>query len=352
MTASLVVAAISAEATLLASRRLGPLLRGSRCGEAVRESLRELTLRSAGALCARRKTSLLGFTSLLEAAARESGRAQLGLEMAAVELPHDASIMSELLKHAPTVGQALEDLARFFALIQTGTTVALARERGLARFVYGIADPSIADCLQDAAYTLGKICRSLQAATGQTCAPERVTLALRAPASAQALQAYPRFFRAPVIFGAQSTALCFPESLLALPIRSADAARYGRFCASLRRALPAGEEPGPLEDALRAWLAHAPPGREATLAQAAADFGATPRTLQRRLRELGSSFLGLRAQQRMKAARHLLAEGRLPLARIAEQLGFSEPSAFTRAFHAHAQQSPRSFRQTAQTLVR
>lgn len=343
MTASLVVGAISPEATRLAANRLGALLHGSRCGEVVRELVPDPLRKDAG-LPARRKTSLLSFTSLLEIAAVESGRIHLGLDMAQADAPQETGIVSDLFVYASTVGQALEDLVRFFPVIQTGTSVRLVREHGMARFIYGIQDPSIADRLQDAAYTLGKVCRSLRRATDDAWFLERVTMGMKAPRS---LQAYTHFFRAPVVFDAQATALCFPESLLAMPIRTADAARYAQFCEQMDRALPASEDPGLLEDALRAWMKHAARKWDATLEHAAADFGITPRTLQRRLKDLDISFLDLRAQVRMETARRMLVDSRLPVTRIAEQLGFSEPSAFTRAFRSYARQSPRAFRQAA-----
>ena len=49
----------------------------------------------------------------------------------------------------------------------------------------------------------------------------------------------------------------------------------------------------------------------------------------------------------MQTACRLLTESRLPVTCIAEQLGFSETSAFTRAFRSHARVSPRAYRQAA-----
>ena len=109
--------------------------------------------------------------------------------------------------------------------------------------------------------------------------------------------------------------------------------------------MPAPNEPDLLEDALRAWLAHAAPKGQATLEQAAADFGVTPRTMQRRLKDQGIRFQSLLATVRMESAQRMLAESRLPVTQIAERLGFSETSAFTRAFRTYTRLSPRAFRQ-------
>jgi AraC-like DNA-binding protein len=106
-----------------------------------------------------------------------------------------------------------------------------------------------------------------------------------------------------------------------------------------------------LEDALRAWMTHAARWGDATLERAAADFGVTPRTMQRRLKAQGISFQAMLAHVRMEAAQRMLIESKLPVTHIAEQLGFSETSAFTRAFRSYTQQSPRAFRQAALALA-
>jgi len=48
--------------------------------------------------------------------------------------------------------------------------------------------------------------------------------------------------------------------------------------------------------------------------------------------------------ERMLAAQALVAAGDMPLARISDQLGFSEPSAFSRAYHRFHGHAPRSTR--------
>ena len=68
------------------------------------------------------------------------------------------------------------------------------------------------------------------------------------------------------------------------------------------------------------------------------------RTLQRRLSDRGYSFQTLVDDSRRELAKRLLKETDYPLAEIAFLTGFSEQSAFTRAFKRWAGQTPRSFR--------
>jgi AraC-like DNA-binding protein len=73
------------------------------------------------------------------------------------------------------------------------------------------------------------------------------------------------------------------------------------------------------------------------------------RTLQRRLSARGYSFQALVDESRRELAERLLKETGYPLAEIAFLIGFSEQSAFNRAFKRWAGQTPRSYRLRAQS---
>ncbi|HQD14296.1 MAG TPA: AraC family transcriptional regulator ligand-binding domain-containing protein [Ottowia sp.] len=339
MTTRLLVGAISGEATRLATRVLDHLLSSpvARCGALSPWPAHAITDQNE-------QQPLLAFTRMLSHAAQQSGRQQLGLEMAAFESEPTPSIFGELFTCAPTLGDALHALARYFPVSQTGTTVELTQSHGIAHLSYQIRDPAVGDPLHDAAYTLGKIQRTLRRCAGPSWRLDHVTLAVPAPGGTDA---YQRFFGAPVVCNAAYTGLHFSAQALERPIPTADARRYRNFCAQLELRMPRCATPGLLGDALRTWMTYAAREGRATLEQAASDFGVTPRTLQRRLQEQGVGFQDLLAQVRMQTACRMLSESRLPVTRIAEQLGFSETSAFTRAFRNHARMSPRAFRQAA-----
>lgn len=287
-------------------------------------------------------TSLLSFTRMLEGAATHSGIRHLGLDMAALNAVEQGSLLRDLLRHAPTVGHAIESLVRYFPTLQSGTTVRLLRQGGAARFVYAIQDPSACDSLQDAAYTLGKLHRGLCRAAGSDWSLGEVTLAFQVPGDTSK---YGSFFGAPVHFAQAQTALHFPGAVLARPIATASVPRYDAVCAQMQRQTLVAEEAQLLEDALCTWMRHAMRrGDAVTLEAAATDFGLTARTLQRRLGAPTMGFLGLRARVRMEQARSLLIDSHLSVTQIAQQLGFSEASAFTRAFRQHARQSPLAYR--------
>jgi AraC-like DNA-binding protein len=81
-----------------------------------------------------------------------------------------------------------------------------------------------------------------------------------------------------------------------------------------------------------------------TLAELARAHHTSPRSLQRRLADQGTSFQALLDDTRRHLAEAHLKEGRLDLAEIALLLGYSEQSAFTRAFRAWTGLPPAQWR--------
>ena len=82
---------------------------------------------------------------------------------------------------------------------------------------------------------------------------------------------------------------------------------------------------------------------EAVLAAVADDLHVSTRTLHRRLEARGQNFHALREQTRQRLACDYLADPRLTLAEIAQLLGYSEQSAFNRAFRRWQGMSPRAY---------
>jgi AraC-like DNA-binding protein len=82
----------------------------------------------------------------------------------------------------------------------------------------------------------------------------------------------------------------------------------------------------------------------ADLATLARRFGSSPRTLQRRLGEEGTSFQEVLDQVRSEAAERYLADSSLSCAEVGYLLGFSEPAAFHRAFKRWRGVTPKEYR--------
>jgi AraC-like DNA-binding protein len=75
------------------------------------------------------------------------------------------------------------------------------------------------------------------------------------------------------------------------------------------------------------------------------------RTLHRRLRECGTTFRQVLDEVRYDTARHFLCTTDMPLTEIAVALGYSEVTAFTRAFRRWSGETPSRFRETGQATT-
>jgi AraC-like DNA-binding protein len=84
--------------------------------------------------------------------------------------------------------------------------------------------------------------------------------------------------------------------------------------------------------------------REVSEDMVATPFNMSPRHLRRKLSETQTSYEKLLDEVRMELAIRLIQDGKLNLGRIAFELGFLDPSSFTRAFRRWTGMSPTNFR--------
>ena len=154
---------------------------------------------------------------------------------------------------------------------------------------------------------------------------------------------YLQFFGAPVRFDRPAHRLVFDAAQLRLPlVRDGAALRLFLREAPGNLLLRHRQEAGVAAQA-RARLAGLPPADWPDFEAFAAGLGLAPATLRRRLRADGQSFAALKDELRRVQAERLLRQGQ-SVAGIAAALGYSEPSAFHRAFVKWTGQSPGAWR--------
>jgi AraC-like DNA-binding protein len=91
---------------------------------------------------------------------------------------------------------------------------------------------------------------------------------------------------------------------------------------------------------LAAVLVPGPRDGRPPLAYAADVLGLGPRTLQRRLKSVGSSVSDLLERARVAEAQRLLGDPQIPIREVAHRLGYSSPSSFARAYRRYRGQPP------------
>ncbi|ABS15818.1 MULTISPECIES: AraC family transcriptional regulator [Brucella/Ochrobactrum group] len=157
-------------------------------------------------------------------------------------------------------------------------------------------------------------------------------------------QDYHKFFGAPVLFDQPVTRLVFSSSYLSLPIIRSDVALDSFLREAPANILIRYRHDNDLSARVRAQLNALPITDWPSFEELAKGLGMSVPTLRRRLRGEGQSFGTIKDELRFVIAERLLQESRLSVAEVAAELGYSEPSAFYRAFHKWMGQSPGRFR--------
>lgn len=276
---------------------------------------------------------------LLDEAARRAGCEHIGLEVGALSASDALGLIGRLVCHSPDVGTAMRNAILHFHLHDRGAVPTLSAGEGVAVLGYAIyaRDVEGAGYFYDAAIAIA--CNILRELCGPGWRPRQVLLARRRPRS---VAPYRAFFRAPVRFDADESAIVFDEAWLARPLRGADGARRAALevhIAEIERRVTRGL-PDRLRFALRSLLVKGKGSRE----EVAKLFSMHGRTLNRRLAAQETSFHALVEEVRYEIARQLMRDTQMPLADVAAALDYADASAFTRAFRRWAGITPSAWR--------
>ena len=156
--------------------------------------------------------------------------------------------------------------------------------------------------------------------------------------------AHERHFGCPVHFGADRDALLVAHESMRAPNRLGDPSIVRFFDTHLDEELAKFDDDASLERRVRIQISQSLSEGVPSVSAVARRFDMSGRTLQRRLSDRGYSFQTLVDESRRELAERLLRETEYPLAEVAFLTGFSEQSAFNRAFKRWAGQTPRSWR--------
>ena len=150
---------------------------------------------------------------------------------------------------------------------------------------------------------------------------------------------YEQLLGAPARFAMPANALAFDPALMTTPLIQANADLRDHLKTLADQALDA-LAPSGTAGQVRALLWEAPNRGKEQVAEA---LGIGGRHLVRRLQEEGTSFKLLRATMLQQMAEEQLANGET-VAQVAERLGFSDESAFAKAFKRWAGVTPARYR--------
>lgn len=246
-----------------------------------------------------------------------------------------------LMQSAPNVGAALQDMERHLHVHDRAAILSLDFESRFAVLGYRVTALGV-DAL-DQIYCIAGLAGSniMRALCGRGWRPYEVRLPLARPGNARPLR---EALDAPLRFDAERLSLVFPANDLQRPLATADSLLH-RMMSERVRELERFTRSGPVERVRRLLrtLVFLP---KCTPALVAARLGVSLRTLNRRLAEEGTSVHRLREEVAAELACQLLLGTSKTAGEVAVILGYSDASAFTRAFRRWCGIAPAKWRST------
>lgn len=271
-------------------------------------------------------------------AEERTGDATLGCRAGLMVRPGVFDVYDYTVRNASTLGEAAADATRFARLLDDTYEPRMMVDGDVASLGYARYEDE-PDALAE--FVLATVVTIVRQVSGHFVAPDRVTLRRDFAGSSEPFEA---LLGCPVTLRSSEDRLFFPSSYLALPVDHADPKLHAvleRHAADLLSRLP---EVSSLAARVRGLLASELQGGNPSIVYIAEKMGTSPRTLRRRLSEEGTTHQKLLDELRCSLSERYLAESSLTISKVAGLLGFSNPSAFNRAFKRWHGKTPDEYR--------
>jgi AraC-like DNA-binding protein len=288
------------------------------------------------------KLRLSAFCRLFEQAARQTKHGNFGLWFGNQFQPRDLGFWGYAAVSSPTLGSALDNFVELFGYHQECSRMSLRTgPDGLVRLEYQIETPTIVERRQDAELSLGMFLNLIRECSGPRWSPEEVHFEHPKPAEAKEHEVA---FNAPVYFSQATNALLFRSNILELRMPAHDA----RLMDMMRMCLIQLGDRTTADLGLLDRIRTAVRTRLSQGAVSLDDISDAVRlpvaVLHREFAANNVSFKSLVEDVRRDLAISYMKQRQLPLSEVALLLGYSELSAFSRAFRRWTGRSPRVFR--------
>ena len=286
------------------------------------------------------------YCAVFEEAARQTHDDNFGLRYGSQFKPDGLGMLGYVGMCSETLGDALRNVVKVFPIHQQGSLLRLEVEGEWCRLDYQVQYGAIFRKRQDAELSMGMFTNLIRHSIGQKWAPERVHFEHPQP---QAWHEHCKVFDAPVFFGQPCNSLVFRKSVLDKVMPGRDSRLLSIVMASmelLARQWGERQSSHDIINDVQAQIRLQFANGEPSLDQVAELLKITSWSLQRRLGEKGLNFSGLVDKVRQELAQYYLTQTSLSISELALLLGYSETSAFSRAFRRWHGASPKQCRKS------
>jgi AraC-like DNA-binding protein len=288
----------------------------------------------------RAKLTVPEFFAFWHALEAVGGSRDLGLRLGRGAPPHQLDVASLAALHSANLGEGLQKFARYKRLVcGEHVSVETSSKEARIRFHWVHVEEVLPMMLVDVTFT--SLVALASHGTGAAVTPLRIELARRRNDD----KMLERHFGCPIHFDAPFDLLVLEEAVLARPFITHNADLLDVLVPALETALEERMTSRTIADDVRAVLSRRMNGERPSVERVAEEMRLSPRTLQRRLGELGTTYQDLLDDVRHATSCRLLANTDLDAGEVAFLVGFEELNSFTRAFHGWEGTTPSRWRE-------
>jgi AraC-like DNA-binding protein len=270
---------------------------------------------------------------------------ELPLKVGPLMRPDDYGALGLAWKSAPTVRSSLERVERYCRLWTDNLTYEIRdRDDGIEFVVHRSGERRPGMRLSNEA-TLASATSLIRQTSSPRFRPQKVLLKHTAPRS---ISAHERYFGCPVHFASGQDALIISSETLDRPNHLSDDGISRFLLTHLEAEIESLGTETPVQALVEREISRSLSAGIPRMAEIAKRLAMSERTLHRRLAERDLSFKSLVADTRRHVAVNLLRESSYTLTEVAFLSGFSEQSAFNRAFKRWTGHTPTAFRKEVQ----
>jgi AraC-like DNA-binding protein len=289
------------------------------------------------------RISLAEYDRLQALALDLTGDASLGLRMGEHVALTNLDVLGFLSSQASTIREGLTAFVRFHKLLSDCKDSILVELDDVARFRYEFPRSTERCNRLRAEFGMTLLLRAGQRYVGARTLARRVYFEHEAPPYASE---YARIFQGAERFGHEYTAIEFDRELLDQQQLHKNPELYRVLEARAQRKIRSLDASVSLAEKLCDYLAEQDPTALPDMDQVARHFGMSARSLRRRLRDEGKSYGVLLGDVLGKTACEMLGDGDQTIQETAYALGFSDTSAFHRAFKRWTGLTPKQYKAT------
>jgi AraC-like DNA-binding protein len=288
------------------------------------------------------------FAGILEEAAQATADDCFGLHLGENYNPRNIGPLVYVVLNSPTIRAGIENFERYLQVYNEAAKWFFTTEDNRGYIRYLLTDLGINSLRHSNEHGMTIAFNMLRMMVGSHWAPKEVQFVHEAP---KQISEHLRIFQAPVSFGCKTNAIVIDRQFVEREVPAADQRLYQ----ILKRYLDQVLSEMPREDSLLASVRRATAETmrdgDLKLARVAKQMAMSTRTLQRQLKERGVDFKQLTEETRRRFAVNYLKERKNTLTEVAFLLGYSELSAFNRAFKRWTGSTPLEYRRSVSTAV-